>query len=136
MRKDLRVFERKRNISLDIVYALDISGSMHGRKIDAGKKAAVGLALMGTRVGDRVGVVAFNTSVYIISPPTANVRHIAHRIVSLSPSSGTDIALAVAESVRLLHEYSDPERGKHIILITDAIPTSGSDDPVERTYRE
>lgn len=133
---DLRIFERTKSVSMDIIYILDISGSMHGDKIDAGKKAAVGLSLMGTRVGDRVGVVAFNNEVYRVINPTTQVRSIATEIVKLSPGNGTDIAAAIEESRKMIEEHSASQRGKHFILITDAIPTTGDDDPVTRTFEE
>lgn len=136
LKEDLRVFERTKSVNLDIVYLLDISGSMHGKKIDAGKKAAIGLAIQGTRVGDRIGVIAFNTKPYRVVNPTTRVKTIARHIVSMMPSSSTDIAAAISEARKMLDESSHPEYGKHIILITDAIPTSGDDDPVENTYRE
>ena len=133
---DLRVYERTRSVSLDIVYALDVSGSMHGDKLDAGKKAAVGLAFTGTKAGDRVGVVAFNVRPTRVVEPTPQVEQVAREVASLSPALGTDIAAAIRAGREMLIDASTPHRGRHIIVISDAIPTTGDEDPVERSYEE
>jgi Mg-chelatase subunit ChlD len=135
IKEDLRVFERSKMTCFDFLYVLDISGSMKGKKIDAGKRAAIALTFASLKAGDKVGVLAFNVKTYRVANITNRIEDISVNIAALSPSSGTNISLAIKEAREFFAEQSSLRRSKHIILISDAIPTTGK-KPIEDTYEE
>ena len=55
--KDLQVYEKQSKGQTYIVYALDASGSMKGKKIDACKKAGIALAYKAINEKDKVGLI-------------------------------------------------------------------------------
>lgn len=134
-REDLRSWERAGTVSVDFVYALDTSGSMRGAKLDACKKAAIGLAYLGIKGRDRVAVVSFKSKPSLSANFGEPLDEFARKVAALSPSETTDIAGALRFSRGILSEDKRKDRERHIILITDAMPTSG-ERPVEETMEE
>lgn len=132
IREDLRSSERTRSISVDFSYVLDSSGSMKGTKMDAVKKAALALAYMGMQEGDRVSVVSFNKDAKLLVPLSNDIMQIARSIMPIKPGRGTDLAKALREARFSLQES---KKDKHIIIISDAIPTEGI-KPVEAALEE
>ncbi len=132
MKGDLRSNERTSSVSVDFAYVLDSSGSMKGAKMDAVKKAALALAYMGMQEGDRVSVVSFRKKAELIVHLTNDLMEIARRIAPLKPGKGTDLAAAIREGRLSLDES---HKDKHMILISDAIPTEGV-RPVQEALEE
>ncbi len=135
LKGDLRSWERAGTVSVDFVYALDTSGSMRGAKLDACKKAAIGLAYLGLKGRDRVAVVAFKSKPALSANFGEPLDEFAKKVAGLSPSETTNIAEALKFSRGILSEEKRKDRERHIILITDAMPTSG-ERPVEETMEE
>jgi len=104
--------------SVAIVFAIDKSGSMGGRKIELAKGAVVSsLELVSPR--DRVSVVAFDQSPRVIFPLIRASRsaEIAELVGRIRASGGTNIYPALEEAFNLLALAS--ERYKHVILLSD-----------------
>ena len=136
-RDDLHVFERAKRAGIDFVFAIDTSGSMRGEKIDAAKRAAIGLAYTSLRERDRVAVISFkNTAERVVGlRESGDILDFAKRMAGLSPSHTTNIAAGLQRSIDVLAEEETSTHGgrnKHIILITDAMPTAGA-RPVDTT---
>lgn len=86
----------------DAIFCIDISGSMHGAKLDAAKRA-LRAALRSLLPQDRFGVIAFDTAVETLSPvgarhglelldySAANVRRAEAWIDALAPRGGTEM---------------------------------------------
>ncbi|MEK6828478.1 MAG: hypothetical protein AABX78_03945, partial [Nanoarchaeota archaeon] len=68
--KDLQVYEKQSKGQTYIVYALDASGSMKGKKIDACKKAGIALAYKAINEKDKVGLIVFGSEVKETIEPT------------------------------------------------------------------
>jgi uncharacterized protein with von Willebrand factor type A (vWA) domain len=122
--KDLRTDLRLPTRSLDVILAIDSSRSMapHGKLLYA-KKAAVGLALAATRRGDRVGVLSFSDYASDVVDPSGGVNQaFIRRIADLRPLNSTNVedALRLASSTLQRSQMGQ----KHVILITDGVPTS------------
>jgi Mg-chelatase subunit ChlD len=120
LRTDLRLPTR----SLDVILAIDSSRSMapHGKLLYA-KKAAVRLALAATRRGDRVGVLSFSDYASDVVDPSGGVNQaFIRRIADLRPLNSTNVedALRLASSTLQRSQMGQ----KHVILITDGVPTS------------
>jgi len=139
-KEDLRVFERSRRAGIDFVYALDVSGSMRGDKIDAAKRAAVGLAFTSMQEKDRVAVVAFSREGQKIVglDEVSDIMDFAKKVAGLLPSKTTSIAEGISCSLDVLEEEGAFGMNRHIILISDAMPTSGTspvDSAIEQANR-
>ncbi len=130
--KDLQVFEKQAKGQAYIVYALDASGSMKGRKIDACKKAGIALAYKAINEKDKVGLIVFGSEVKEVVQPTLDFTVLLKEITKIRASKETEIASTLQKSIELF-----PSEGitKHLILITDALPTKG-DDPEKSTLEE
>jgi Ca-activated chloride channel family protein len=122
----------------DIMFALDLSGSMIARdmafagktitRIDALKE--IGGALIRRRAGDRVGIVIFAENALAAVPLSFDVESVARALddltiglVGRSTAMGAGLGLAV----KRLSESKAPTRV--IILMSDGANNAGSQDP-------
>lgn len=120
---DLKSFERQSKGSISIIYALDASGSMKGDKIDTCKKAGVALAYKAIDEKDKVGLIVFNSEIKTSIEPTDDFLLLLKEITKITASKETNICLTIKKSIEL---FPKTDSTKHLILITDAMPTAGS----------
>ncbi len=126
--KDLKTVERKRKGSIYVIYALDASGSMKGRKIAAAKKAGLALAYKALQSKDKVGLVVYETELKAKVVPTDNFPLLARTIVDVTATQQTDMKQMIETSFDL---FPDKTATKHLILLTDGLPTVGKDPKKE-----
>jgi Mg-chelatase subunit ChlD len=119
---DLVAWERKNKGKRNIIYALDASGSMKGIKLVQCKKAGIALAYKAIKEKDKIGLVVFGKEVKSKIPPTNDFRKLLNAITSIVAKEKTNIALTIKEAVSM---FPKEDASKHLILITDAMPTSG-----------
>jgi Ca-activated chloride channel family protein len=133
---------------IDIVIVLDLSGSMRAlmdQPTDTlpipGQRAArltrletakqVILDFVTRRPNDRIGIVVFGKSAYILSPPTLDKTLLAALVSRMSldviDGNGTAIGDAVGTAVARLRRSDS--RSKAIILLTDGDSNAGSISP-------
>jgi Ca-activated chloride channel family protein len=131
---------------IDIVIVLDLSGSMRALmdqpsdSVQGGRAARltrletakqVILDFVSRRPNDRIGIVVFGKSAYILSPPTLDKTLLAALVSRMSldviDGNGTAIGDAVGTAVARLRR-SDA-RSKAIILLTDGDSNAGSIAP-------
>jgi hypothetical protein len=62
-KKDLKTYERQSKGEINIIYGLDASGSMKGKKIEVCKKAGIALAYKAISEKDKVGLIVFGSDV-------------------------------------------------------------------------
>ena len=132
---------------IDIVIALDLSGSMRAlmdakdtpedkllqkrrlTRLETAKQVI--LDFVARRKTDRIGVVVFGKSAYILSPPTLDKSLLAGLVekmeLELIDGNGTAIGDALGTSVARLRR--SPARTKTVILLTDGDSNSGSIAP-------
>jgi Ca-activated chloride channel family protein len=129
---------------IDIVIVLDLSGSMRalmdqpsqgaGRaarltRLETAKQVI--LDFVARRQNDRIGVVVFGRSAYILSPPTLDKTLLAALVSKMSldviDGNGTAIGDALGTAVARLRR-SDA-RSKAVILLTDGDSNAGSIAP-------
>ncbi|MGM5480353.1 MAG: vWA domain-containing protein [Nanobdellota archaeon] len=124
---DLVSFDRRSKEQINIIYALDTSGSMKGTKIKLAKKAGVSLARKAISDQNKVGTVLFGSDVKSNIPLTNDLLPLLRSLVKASPGRETDIGLAIDSSIELL----DSAKGiKHVVIITDGLHTT-TNDPKE-----
>ncbi len=122
LEKDIRVSNRISRGSVYIVYAIDASGSMKGKKIESAKKAGIALAFKAIERKDKVGLIVFGTEVENKVEPTDDFMKLLREIVKTKALRETNIAGSIKESLSL---FPRKDVTKHIVLITDAVPTIG-----------
>lgn len=104
--------------SLAIVFLLDRSSSMTGRKIGFLKEAtAASVEVLDER--DLIGLCAFDTEYEWILPiqPAAGKEEIYRRIAALRADGGTDLLPALREAFRRLSQVE--AKMKHIVVFSD-----------------
>lgn len=125
----LVTFDRVSKGNITIVYAIDASGSMRGRRIRVAKKAGVALAYKATQKNDKVGVVVFAHEVKQEIRPTTNFLEILFSLTKITAAKQTDIAKTIEHSTELFSNSTTDTN--HLILLTDAAATVG-DNPQKR----
>jgi len=126
---DLNTFERQSKGAISIVYGLDASASMKGDKIHTAKKAGVALAYKAITDKDKVGLIVFGSEVNETIEPTDDFGFILNKITRITASKQTDFCKMIERAAELF-PYSDST--KHLLIITDALPTVG-DEPEKET---
>ncbi|HSP14660.1 MAG TPA: VWA domain-containing protein [Thermoanaerobaculia bacterium] len=120
---------------IDIVVALDASGSMAAEDFRPRNRFAVAKDLIGDfvqrRVDDRIGIVTFGVRAVTRVPITFD-RDVARSILDRAEvgenGNGTAIGHAIATCVNRLR--GSKSRSRVIILVTDGVNNAGSIDPV------
>jgi Mg-chelatase subunit ChlD len=126
---DLKVFDRKSRGKINVIYALDASGSMKGKKIEFCKKAGVALAYKVIDARDKVGLIVFGSDVKEQIEPCEDFMKILKSITGVQADKQTDIAGTINNAIKL---FKEKDVTRHLILLTDAMPTVG-DNPTEET---
>ena len=126
--QDLKIFQRESKGNIEIIYAIDASGSMKGKKIEQSKKAGVALAYKALENRDKVGVLAFGATIKEHVSPTDDFQELISKISRISASKETNFENAIQES---LSSFTDANVTKHLIFITDGMPTAGEDPEKE-----
>src|SRR3989344_3856571 len=121
---DLQIFERENRGKIFIVYGLDASGSMKGKKIELCKKAGIALAYKAIDENDSVGLIVFGSEIEQTIYPTTDFTQFIKAITKITPKKQTDIALTIEKAIEM---FQRDNVTKHLVLITDAAPTVGTD---------
>ena len=119
---------------IDIVLAMDISGSMLARdfepdRITASKHLASEFAA--ERIGDRISVVAFAGEAFTQCPLTsdkASVGTMLSRLRSGVVDDGTAIGNGLATAINRLRESG--AKSKVVVLLTDGVNNRGQISPI------
>ncbi len=126
---DLRTQERKSKGAVHVIYGIDASASMKGSKIEQAKKAGIALAYQAIQHKDNVGLVVFGADVKNAIAPTQNFPLLIRTLTTIRASRETDFTALINKSIEL---FPHEEVTKHLIILTDAMPTVG-DNPEEET---
>ncbi len=129
--EDLQTFNRESRGETYIIYGLDASGSMRGKKIDAAKRAGVALSFKAIENKDMVGLITFGSEVKEVISPTNDFGLILKELTRVKASKETDIVGTINKAIDL---FPNKDVTKHIVLLSDALPTFGK-DPEEETLK-
>ena len=134
----LQPYTEIRTEGYDLMLAIDTSRSMEaldftveGRQVTrmAVVKGVIG-RFVKARDGDRIGLVAFGSQAFVLSPMTLDndaVYSLVDNIVSRMAGDGTAIGDAIGLGVKKLRDR--PEGSRILILVTDGENTEGSLPP-------
>jgi Ca-activated chloride channel family protein len=122
---------------IDIVVALDLSGSMRSEDFGRGQsriklaKEVLG-KFIDNRPNDRIGLVAFAKDAYIASPPTLDHEYLQQQLARLEigviDERATAIGSALMTALNRIKDLKD--KSKIVILMTDGENNSGKVSPL------
>lgn len=127
IQQKIALFERQSNVPLNLVLALDTSGSVR-KDMDAERGAARDFIRSILRPQDSVSVVEFATDVHQIVPFTNQIRTIQHGLNSLHAGAATALYEAIQKSSRSL----EPREGRKVLVLV----SDGGDTVDTVTYRQ
>ncbi len=124
---------------IDIVIALDVSGSMAAEDFTINNQRASRVQVIKNvvrdfiekRQSDRIGLLAFAARPYIVCPLTTDrgwIRSNLDRLDIGVVEDGTAIGSAIASGVNRLRDV--PGKSKVLILLTDGINNAGKIEPL------
>jgi len=124
---------------IDIMLALDVSGSMEALDFTLDGQPANRVAVVknvvgkfiGGRPNDRIGMLAFAARPYLVSPLTLDQEFLSKRLLGVSlgqVEDGTAIGSAIASAVNHLRNSS--AKSRIIILLTDGVNNAGAANPL------
>ena len=121
----------KQIVSKDVVFVLDTSGSMAGKKIEQARKA-LQFCAENLNEGDRFEILRFSTEVEplfnSLVPVTKENKTKANNFIKdLKATGGTAIDEALKKALAL--ESNKEGRPFVIVFLTDGMPTVGTTDP-------
>lgn len=127
-----------RGDGVDIVLALDISGSMAALDFEPENRVEAAKAVIGdfieTRQYDRIGLVVFARTAFSQSPPTFDYRTLRTLLDDILPApdlgleDGTALGLGLAQAATMLQNST--AKSRVIILLTDGVHNAGQIDPL------
>lgn len=123
-KEDMKMFTREAKGKVDIIYALDASGSMKGAKIETCKKAGVALAFKALQEKDEVGLIVFGQKIQTAIAPCSDFGLLLKEITRVQATKETDLARCMMKAMELFPHH---EATKHLLLLTDAMPTVGKE---------
>jgi Ca-activated chloride channel family protein len=124
---------------IDIVLALDISGSMQALdfKVDNARVNRIAVVksvvskFIDERPNDRIGLIAFAAAPYIVSPLTLDHDWLQQNLGRINVGIGDDgtaIGSAIAAAVN--HLRTTATKSKVVILLTDGVNNTGKIPPL------
>jgi Ca-activated chloride channel homolog len=128
--------KEKRVIPKDVVFVLDTSGSMAGKKLEQAKKALL-FCVENLNDADRFEIVRFSTEVEplfekLVDASKSNRSKAEDFIQALKPMGGTAIDEALRKALDMKGPGSgDGRRVSVVIFLTDGRPTIGTTDENE-----
>ncbi|MFT4304225.1 MAG: vWA domain-containing protein [Candidatus Woesearchaeota archaeon] len=128
---DLTVDERKSHGRIEIIYAIDASGSMRGKKIETAKKAGIALGFKALENKDKVGLIVFGKDVKQELSPMNDFKQIIMNLTNIRASQETNFAVTIEKAIDL---FSGKNCSKHLIILSDGIPTTG-ENPTDDTLQ-
>ncbi|MBI4145172.1 VWA domain-containing protein [Candidatus Woesearchaeota archaeon] len=126
---DLKTQERQAKGTISVIYGIDASASMKGAKIEQCKKAGIALAYQAINKKDKVGLVVFGSDVKDFIAPTDDFTLLLRTLTTIRASRETDFTALITKAIEL---FPPGPVTKHLIILTDAMPTVG-EQPREET---
>ncbi|XP_026203019.1 inter-alpha-trypsin inhibitor heavy chain H4-like [Anabas testudineus] len=116
-------------IPKNVVFVIDQSGSMHGRKIEQTRIALIHI-LNDLAEDDYFGLITFDGNIFhwkreLVQASKTNVNSAKEFARGISDMGATDINKAVLEGARMLNAHPRESSASILILLTDGDPTTG-----------
>ncbi len=121
---DLQAHTRESRMRNTIIYAIDASGSMRGKKIDSAKRAGIALSYNAIAEQDKVGLLVFGAEILEKIMPTDNFAELLKSLTKVKAAKETNLTDTIIAASQMFPENSG---GKHLIILSDAVPTIGKE---------
>lgn len=126
--------DTKSTKGIDIVMAVDVSGSMLSRDLQPNRLEAlkvVAAEFVKNRPNDRIGIVVYTSEAYTKTPVTSDKAVVLNAVneIRFDPilTDGTGIGMGLATAVNRLKESK--AKSKVVILLTDGVNNAGFVEP-------
>ena len=120
IRENEKVAVKPRQLPVDFMLLLDVSGSMDGTPMQEAKKAC--LALVNEIIDlsvHRLGLIPFESNAHLAYAPGNNRDELRNKINAISAYGGTNMVPALREAEKALKNSTD---SKVIIMVSDGDP--------------
>jgi hypothetical protein len=111
-----------------VVFLIDVSGSMDGKKLDLAKRGLLGALSMAQ--DNQVGLLAFDREIVTlepVAPLTRNRGPLSQAVRELRAGSNTALFDALREGIRMADEADSSIHGvRAVVLLTDGQANSGN----------
>ena len=120
-------FDDRKISAKDVLFVIDVSGSMDGVRLEQAKEALrFGLSRT-LNEGDRFNIIAFSSNLTYMQKGLAeatsvNINNALNFVNKLKADGGTAINEALVKSMKLFEENARP---KNLVFLTDGQPTDG-----------
>ncbi|XP_055077814.1 inter-alpha-trypsin inhibitor heavy chain H3 isoform X2 [Periophthalmus magnuspinnatus] len=120
-------------IPKNVVFVIDQSGSMHGRKMQQTRIALIHI-LSDLAEDDFFGLITFDSDIFhwkreLVQATSINIEQAKRFAENIQDRGSTDINRAVLEGTRMLNVHPREDSASILILLTDGDPTSGEINP-------
>ena len=126
--RDIRSLWDQTKKPVDLVIAIDVSGSMSGQKISAARNSLVQfINLLGDN--DRLQVITFSTNVNTMIPLTQigpKRADITRRVSGIIEGGDTTLYDATLQSYQELEKNGDPKHIRAVVVLTDGNDTAST----------
>lgn len=112
----------------DVLFVLDVSGSMDGEKLNRVKADSIQLieSLL-SNDKNKAGLITFDSNSQIVSPLTNNREELVEKINSLTTAGSTNYYKALVNVDSVLKDYvKDSDRECIVLFLTDGYPNEGT----------
>ncbi|MBQ7962714.1 MAG: VWA domain-containing protein [Clostridia bacterium] len=113
-----------RQTGIDVVFAIDVSGSMSSYSRLSTAKTALTTFLNALEKNDRAALVKFSSYSTIVSSLTSDINSVKSRVSGLSASGQTSMYKGLNTAINLLTNSSETYGYKMIVILSD-----GKDEP-------
>ena len=122
--EDIKVYEKTSKGQIYLIYAIDSSGSMKGKKIAMAKKAGAALCYKAMQEKDKVGLLVFSDEIKDAIEPCSDFMRIIKEMTKIRAGAQTDLVMAIKRAITL---FPSANVTKHLLFLTDAMPTKGEE---------
>ena len=129
---DVESIMKESSKAKDIIFVLDISGSMSGDKLNQVKKDTTDLATaVLSNPRNRVALITFDSKAERVSDFTSNKDEFLRKVNALTDKGATNYKAGLEEASKLLEGYKK-EEGKDLVLLflTDGFPNEDTPNEV------
>lgn len=118
----------------DVIFVLDISGSMSGNKLDRVKSDSIDLInILLSNTNNRAALITFDTTSTIISGLTNDVESLTNQINELTTTGSTNYYQALVNVDSILQNYTkEDDRETVVLFLTDGYPNVGTPNQISQ----